>query len=79
MEVGVHLPQLAVLDSRLSSRRIAETVAAARSCGAVALSANDHFAFSRPERIRRLVAEAGFGLCRTAAETPFNRVLEIRR
>ncbi|HEY5980277.1 MAG TPA: class I SAM-dependent methyltransferase [Microlunatus sp.] len=32
-----------------------------------------------PARIRRLVAEAGFHHCRSAAETPFNRVLEIRR
>ena len=32
-----------------------------------------------PERIRRLVGEAGFAHVRSAAETPFNRVLDIRR
>lgn len=46
--MGVHLPQIDVLGARLSSKRIVETVAAARACGAVALSANDHFAFSVP-------------------------------
>jgi alkanesulfonate monooxygenase SsuD/methylene tetrahydromethanopterin reductase-like flavin-dependent oxidoreductase (luciferase family) len=48
MEVGVHLPQIDVLDGHLSSQRIVETVAAARACGAIALSANDHFAFPVP-------------------------------
>jgi alkanesulfonate monooxygenase SsuD/methylene tetrahydromethanopterin reductase-like flavin-dependent oxidoreductase (luciferase family) len=48
MEMGVHLPQIDLLGGQLSGRRIVETVAAARSCSAVALSANDHFAFSVP-------------------------------
>ena len=48
MEVGVHLPQIDVLDGHLSSQRIVEPVAAARACGAIALSANDHFAFPVP-------------------------------
>jgi alkanesulfonate monooxygenase SsuD/methylene tetrahydromethanopterin reductase-like flavin-dependent oxidoreductase (luciferase family) len=48
MEVGVHLPQIDVLGGHLSSKRIVETVAAARGSGAVALSANDHFAFAVP-------------------------------
>src|SRR5512133_478613 len=48
MEMGVHLPQIDLLGGQLSGRRIVETVAAARACGAVALSANDHFAFSVP-------------------------------
>ncbi len=32
-----------------------------------------------PARIREVVAEAGFTRFRSAAETPFNRVLEVRR
>jgi alkanesulfonate monooxygenase SsuD/methylene tetrahydromethanopterin reductase-like flavin-dependent oxidoreductase (luciferase family) len=48
MAVGVHLPQIDVLGGHLSGRRIVETVTAARAYGAVALSANDHFAFSVP-------------------------------
>ena len=48
MEVGVHLPQIDVFGGHLSGSRIVETVAAAHVCGAVALSANDHFAFSVP-------------------------------
>ena len=48
MEVGVHLPQIDVLGGHLSSQRIVDTVAAARRYGAVALSANDHFAFPVP-------------------------------
>ncbi|MCB0895284.1 MAG: class I SAM-dependent methyltransferase [Nocardioidaceae bacterium] len=32
-----------------------------------------------PARIREVVTEAGFTRFRTAAETPFNRVLEVRR
>ena len=32
-----------------------------------------------PARIREIVAEAGFADLRTAAETPFHRVLEARR
>jgi hypothetical protein len=44
----VHLPQIDVLDGHLSRQRIVDTVAAARACGAVALSANDHFAFPVP-------------------------------
>ncbi|GAA1476324.1 class I SAM-dependent methyltransferase [Nocardioides aestuarii] len=31
-----------------------------------------------PERVREIVAEAGFTRFRSAAETPFNRVLEVR-
>ena len=30
------------------------------------------------KRLRKLIMEAGFGICRRAAETPFNLVLEAR-
>jgi alkanesulfonate monooxygenase SsuD/methylene tetrahydromethanopterin reductase-like flavin-dependent oxidoreductase (luciferase family) len=48
MEAGVHLPQLALASEGLSYRRLADTVDAARECGFVAVSANDHFFFGAP-------------------------------
>jgi alkanesulfonate monooxygenase SsuD/methylene tetrahydromethanopterin reductase-like flavin-dependent oxidoreductase (luciferase family) len=48
MEAGVHLPQLDIAGEGLSYRRLADTVDAARECGFVAISANDHFIFGAP-------------------------------
>ena len=48
MEAGVHLPQLELAGDGLSYRRLADTVDAARECGFVAISANDHFFFGAP-------------------------------
>jgi alkanesulfonate monooxygenase SsuD/methylene tetrahydromethanopterin reductase-like flavin-dependent oxidoreductase (luciferase family) len=48
MEAGVHLPQLELGGDGLSYRRLADTVDAARECGFVAISANDHFFFGAP-------------------------------
>ena len=48
MEVGVHLPQIGIFGGLPSRRELLATVEAAVSCGAVALSANDHFAFPVP-------------------------------
>jgi alkanesulfonate monooxygenase SsuD/methylene tetrahydromethanopterin reductase-like flavin-dependent oxidoreductase (luciferase family) len=48
MDFGVHLPLLQFDDEELSAERLARTVDAAREAGFAALSANDHFVFSRP-------------------------------
>ncbi|HEY5980275.1 MAG TPA: LLM class flavin-dependent oxidoreductase [Microlunatus sp.] len=48
MEVGVHLPQIGIFGGLPSRREVLATVEAAVACGAVALSANDHFAFPVP-------------------------------
>ena len=48
MEAGVHLPLIDFGGEGFSYRRLAETVDAARECGFLAVSANDHFLFSRP-------------------------------
>ena len=48
MDAGVHLPLIDFSGGGFSYRRLAETVDAARACGFGAVSANDHFLFSRP-------------------------------
>jgi alkanesulfonate monooxygenase SsuD/methylene tetrahydromethanopterin reductase-like flavin-dependent oxidoreductase (luciferase family) len=48
MEAGLHLPQLELFDEGLSHRRLTDAVDAARECGFVAVSANDHFLFGAP-------------------------------
>jgi alkanesulfonate monooxygenase SsuD/methylene tetrahydromethanopterin reductase-like flavin-dependent oxidoreductase (luciferase family) len=48
MEAGVHLPQIDFSGEGQPARRLSETVEAARQCGFVAVSANDHFVFGRP-------------------------------
>ena len=48
MDAGVHLPLIDFGGGGFSYRRLAETVDAARACGFGAVSANDHFVFSRP-------------------------------
>ena len=48
MEAGVHLPQIDVAGEGLSSARLLRVVQQARACGFAAVSANDHFRFSRP-------------------------------
>lgn len=48
MEAALHLPQLELAGERLSYRRLADAVDAARECGFVAISANDHFFFGAP-------------------------------
>jgi alkanesulfonate monooxygenase SsuD/methylene tetrahydromethanopterin reductase-like flavin-dependent oxidoreductase (luciferase family) len=48
MDLGIHLPLLQFGDEPLSFRRLADSVDAARECGFAAVSANDHFVFSRP-------------------------------
>ena len=48
MQVGVHLPQLALAGDRLSADRLLTTVEAARRLGCVAVSANDHLDFAAP-------------------------------
>jgi alkanesulfonate monooxygenase SsuD/methylene tetrahydromethanopterin reductase-like flavin-dependent oxidoreductase (luciferase family) len=48
VEVGVHLPQLALGTAPVSMERVAAVVDAACALGFAAISANDHFTFSRP-------------------------------
>jgi alkanesulfonate monooxygenase SsuD/methylene tetrahydromethanopterin reductase-like flavin-dependent oxidoreductase (luciferase family) len=48
VEVGIHLPQLDLGTGPLSIERVASVVDAARVLGFAAISANDHFTFSRP-------------------------------
>jgi alkanesulfonate monooxygenase SsuD/methylene tetrahydromethanopterin reductase-like flavin-dependent oxidoreductase (luciferase family) len=48
MEAGVHLPLIDFGGEGFSFGRLTETVDAARVCGFGAVSANDHFLFSRP-------------------------------
>jgi alkanesulfonate monooxygenase SsuD/methylene tetrahydromethanopterin reductase-like flavin-dependent oxidoreductase (luciferase family) len=48
MQVGVHLPQLALAGDRLSTSRLLTTVEAARRLGCAAVSANDHLDFAAP-------------------------------
>ena len=48
MELGVHLPLIEFGDEGQSLPRLYATVDAARRSGFVAVSANDHFVFSRP-------------------------------
>ena len=48
MDAGVHLPLIDFGGEGFSYRRLTETVDAARACGFGAVSANDHFLFSRP-------------------------------
>src|ERR1700678_1997548 len=48
MDAGVHLPLIDFSGEGFSYRRLTETVDAARACGFGAVSANDHFMFSRP-------------------------------
>ncbi len=61
MEAGVHLPLIDFGGEGLSYRRLTETVDAARACGFGAVSANDHFLFSRPwlDGLTALAAVAG--------------------
>ncbi len=48
MDAGLHLPQMDLTGEGLAASRVFGAVAAARSNGFVALSANDHFLFARP-------------------------------
>jgi len=48
MDAGVHLPLIDFGGEGFSYHRLAGTVDAARACGFAAVSANDHFLFSRP-------------------------------
>ena len=48
MELGVHLPLIEFGDEGQSLSRLQATVDAARQSGFAAVSANDHFVFSRP-------------------------------
>ena len=48
MELGVHLPLMEFGDEGQSLARVARAVDAARECGLVAVSANDHFVFQSP-------------------------------
>jgi alkanesulfonate monooxygenase SsuD/methylene tetrahydromethanopterin reductase-like flavin-dependent oxidoreductase (luciferase family) len=48
LELGVHLPLMEFGDEGQSLARLARTVDAARECGFVAISANDHFLFQTP-------------------------------
>jgi alkanesulfonate monooxygenase SsuD/methylene tetrahydromethanopterin reductase-like flavin-dependent oxidoreductase (luciferase family) len=48
MDAGLHLPQIDLTGEGLTSSRVFESVAAARSNGFVAVSANDHFLFGTP-------------------------------
>jgi alkanesulfonate monooxygenase SsuD/methylene tetrahydromethanopterin reductase-like flavin-dependent oxidoreductase (luciferase family) len=48
MDAAVHLPLIDFGGEGFSYRRLTETVDAARACGFGAVSANDHFVFSRP-------------------------------
>jgi alkanesulfonate monooxygenase SsuD/methylene tetrahydromethanopterin reductase-like flavin-dependent oxidoreductase (luciferase family) len=61
MDAGVHLPLIDFSGEGFSYRRLTETVDAARACGFGAVSANDHFLFSRPwlDGLTALAAVAG--------------------
>ena len=61
MDAGVHLPLIDFGGEGFSYRRLTETVDAARACGFGAVSANDHFLFSRPwlDGLTALAAVAG--------------------
>src|ERR1700683_5134305 len=61
MDAGVHLPLIDFGGEGFSYRRLTETVDAARACGFGAISANDHFLFSRPwlDGLTALAAVAG--------------------
>lgn len=61
MDAGVHLPLIDFGGEGFSYRRLAEAVEAARACGFGAVSANDHFVFSRPwlDGLTALAAVAG--------------------
>lgn len=61
MDAAVHLPLIDFGGEGLSYRRLTETVEAARACGFGAVSANDHFLFSRPwlDGLTALAAVAG--------------------
>ena len=48
MDLGVHLPLMEFGHEGHSLARLQATADAARECGFVALSANDHFMFSLP-------------------------------
>jgi alkanesulfonate monooxygenase SsuD/methylene tetrahydromethanopterin reductase-like flavin-dependent oxidoreductase (luciferase family) len=48
VELGIHLPLLEFRNEGLSRSRLVAAVAAARDHGFAAVSANDHFVFSRP-------------------------------
>jgi alkanesulfonate monooxygenase SsuD/methylene tetrahydromethanopterin reductase-like flavin-dependent oxidoreductase (luciferase family) len=48
MQVGVHLPQLALVEESVSASRLRTTVEAARTLGYAAVSANDHLDFAAP-------------------------------
>lgn len=48
VEAGVHLPQVDFAGEGLSLRRLIDAVNAARACGFVVVSANDHFFFPVP-------------------------------
>jgi hypothetical protein len=48
MDLGVHLPLLDFRGEGVSSRRLTESVEAAREHGLAAVSSNDHFVCSRP-------------------------------
>jgi len=48
MDLGIHLPLMEFGDEGLSRGRLERSVDAARECGFVAVSANDHFVFSTP-------------------------------
>ena len=48
MEAGLHLPQIDLTGEGLTASRVFGSVAAARSNGFVAVSANDHFLFGTP-------------------------------
>ena len=48
MQVGVHLPQLALVEDSVSASRLRTTVEAARTLGYAAVSANDHLDFAAP-------------------------------
>jgi alkanesulfonate monooxygenase SsuD/methylene tetrahydromethanopterin reductase-like flavin-dependent oxidoreductase (luciferase family) len=48
MDAGLHLPQIDLTGEGLTSSRVFESVAAARSNGFVAVSANDHFLLGTP-------------------------------
>ena len=61
MDAGVHLPLIDFGGEGFSYRQLTETVDAARACGFGAVSANDHFLFSRPwlDGLTALAAVAG--------------------
>lgn len=61
MDAGVHLPLIDFGGEGFSYRRLTATVDAARACGFGAVSANDHFLFSRPwlDGLTALAAVAG--------------------